>query len=120
MTDNMIEDKRAKIRQYQNNYVKNRKAVDEEYRIRLQTRTNQYVKERYKNDEAYRLKINEQAKLRKRRLTEKNRMEKIDYYNMKIANFDMENGDMMEYFRMKMYIAKWTNSSTENSSDNSE
>ena len=107
------------MREYQNNYVKNRKAVDEEYRIRLQTRTNQYIKEKCKNDDAFRLKLNEQARVRKRRLAEKNRNEKLDYYNMKIANYDTENGDMNEYFRMCRYVARWGKSSTENS-DNSE
>ena len=111
--------KKDKMREYQNNYVKNRKAVDEDYRIKIQTRSNQYIKERCKNDEAYRLKLNEQARVRKRRLAEKNRNEKLDYYNMKIANFNMETGDIKEYFRMKMYITKWSNSSTENS-ENSE
>jgi hypothetical protein len=111
--------KKEKMREYQNNYVKNRKAVDEEYRIRLQTRTNQYIKEKCKNDDAFRLKLNEQARVRKRRLAEKNRNEKLDYYNMKIANYDTENGDMNEYFRMCRYVARWGKSSTENS-DNSE
>lgn len=112
--------KKDKMREYQNNYIKNRKAVDEEYRLRLQNRSNQHIKEKIKNDDEFRIKYNEQARLRKKRHAEKLKNERIDYYNMKIANYDTENGDMNEYFRMCKYVARYNKCSTENSSDNSE
>ena len=100
-------DKRKKLREYQNNYIKNRKAVDEEYRLRLQTRTNQYIKQKLQTDEEFRNKYTEQARIRKRNHAEKVKNERIELYKSKIANYDKENGDMKEYFRMCRYIARY-------------
>jgi hypothetical protein len=117
----VINIKKEKMREYQNNYVKNRKAEDEEYRLRLQTRINQHIKERLKNDEEYKIKYNETARLRKKRHTEKIRNERIELYEIKIANYDTENGDMKEYFRMCKYVARFnkTNDSTDSNNENS-
>ena len=102
-----IEDRRQKQREYQNNYIRNRKAVDEEYRLRLQTRSNQHIKEKLRNDEEFRIKYNEQARIRKRIHAEKVKNERIELYRGKVANYDRETGDMKEYFRMIRYIAKY-------------
>ena len=100
-------EKRNKQREYQNNYIRNRKAVDEEYRLRLQTRTNQYIKQKLQTDEEFRNKYTEQARIRKRNHAEKVKNERIELYKSKIANYDKENGDMKEYFRMCRYIARY-------------
>jgi hypothetical protein len=102
----MDEIKRDKLREYQRNYVRNRKAVDEEYRLKIQTRTNQYVKEKCKIDEEYKRKISEQSKMRKRRYAEKIKNERINYYNILIANYDIVNGDLDELNKMRRYIAR--------------
>jgi hypothetical protein len=105
--DSVIIEKRNKQREYQNNYVKNRKAVDEEYRLRLQTRTNQYIKQKLQTDEEFRIRYTEQARIRKRNHAEKVKNERIELYKSKIANYDKETGDMKEYFRMCRYIARY-------------
>jgi hypothetical protein len=102
----LIEDKRQKQRDYQNNYIRNRKANDEEYRLRLQTRSNQHIKEKLRTDEEFRIKYTEKARIRKRIHAEKVKNERIELYMSKIADYDKETGDMKEYFRMCRYIAR--------------
>ena len=102
------DDKKRKCREYLNNYVKNRKKTDEEYRLKLQNKAKSYTKERYKNDEAYREKIKEQVRIRKQRFIEKKRAEKINEYTEKINSFNIETGNMKEYFKMIKYVAKYT------------
>tara|TARA_Y100000389_G_C17072412_1_gene322643 strand:+ start:185 stop:526 length:342 start_codon:yes stop_codon:yes gene_type:complete len=108
----LIDDKLKKRREYQNNYVKNRKMIDEDFRLREQTRINQHIKEKLKNDDEFRIKYNEKAKLRKRNHTEKVRNERIELYNNKIVNYDITNGDMKEYFRMCRYVARYKSDSS--------
>jgi len=101
------DDKKRKRREYLNNYVKNRKKTDEEYRIKLQNKAKNYTKERYKNDEVFREKIKEQGRLRKQRFVEKKRAEKINEYTEKINTFNIETDNMKEYFKMIKYVAKY-------------